>query len=435
LLLLAALFAWLVFSVAVDASNFPNLDKTINLLNHAKNTSDMNKKASFLGSALQILRHARIPEDSKSPELGLIETAITDTRQNNLGEANNAIDQAITSIHNVIAPPAEHAARVQLTEGQAEALALIKGDNAEGTGFLVKTADGPAVITNIHVISNNPHLQILTNTGVQPQIVSYKGATDRDLAMIMLKNDKYSYLDLATDVLGAAQPGDEVITPGNSQGGEVMLNTEGTVRGIGPQRVEFDNPIYHGNSGGPIIHVKSGKVIGVVTEAIKFDISDSIDKTSFANRNSAITSSLRYFGMRVDDVPKWEPYDWDRFQAETSFLDKFHKRSQCLDSFINTPARSRAKYANFYLSDDQLRAVIETYNKETSGHADKEDRKRALTEFINNLRVLANADIGTIQNKSNFYSFDQQRAGDEISYRKALQTELARADELMQFNN
>ncbi|HUB66115.1 MAG TPA: hypothetical protein VL981_01365 [Candidatus Methylacidiphilales bacterium] len=59
----------------------------------------------FSHNHFQILRHARIHEDSKSTGLGLIEAAIADTRQNNLDEANSEIEQAITSIHNVIALP------------------------------------------------------------------------------------------------------------------------------------------------------------------------------------------------------------------------------------------------------------------------------------------------------------------------------------------
>jgi S1-C subfamily serine protease len=139
-----------------------------------------------------------------------------------------------------------------LSEDQARAVVEIKGDVGEGTGFLVKTADGPAVVTNIHVLSANPNVKILTTTGAQIKMLGVKGASDRDLAMISIQDDHYTYLDLATDIANTVQAGDEVITPGNSEGGEVMLNTKGTVLGIGPQMVEISNPIYHGNSGGPV---------------------------------------------------------------------------------------------------------------------------------------------------------------------------------------
>jgi len=327
----------------------------------------------------------------------------------------------------------------QLTEDQARAVVLIKGDNAEGTGFLVKMPDGPVVVTNIHVISNNPNLKITPNTGAPITILSYKGATDRDLAMIAIKDDgSFSYLTLATDISGTVQPGDEVITPGNSEGGEVMLNTSGKVLGIGPNRIEFDNPVYHGNSGGPVFHVKTGKVIGVVTEAIKVDTSDEIDKTSFASHRSAIHGAMRYFGLRVDTVPQWEPYDWNHLQSETMFLDQFDKQSRCLASYliaVNSADKKPHKKkkagnedkddpdANLYLTDEKIVKALRILNEQISG-ADTAQQLDAVTQFVSTLTDIADTDMAAIQNLGNFYTFDQQQAKDEIAYRKAIKTEL-----------
>ena len=320
-------------------------------------------------------------------------------------------------------PVADHPApTVKLTEDQARAVVLIKGDNAEGTGFLIKTADGPTVVTNIHVISNNPHLKITTNTGAPITILSYTGAIDRDLAMIAVKDGDFKYLELATDISGTVQPGDEVVTPGNSEGGEVMLNTGGKVLGIGPERIEFDNPIYHGNSGGPVFHVKSGKVIGVVTEAIKVDVSDELDKASIANRNSAIGHSMRYFGLRVDSVPKWEVYDWNRFQNETAFLDQFDKRNRSLDSFLNAPNDNKPEDA-LWRDDEKIVKANNDFSDQASG-AGSSQRMDAIRELYSDLDNIVGIDMDAIQNSNSFYSFDQQRAADKIAYRKALKTEL-----------
>ncbi len=321
-------------------------------------------------------------------------------------------------------PVPEHAVvTVKLTEDQARAVVLIKGDNEEGTGFLVKTADGPVVVTNIHVISHNPNLKITTNTGASITILSYKGATDRDLAMIAIKDDgSFSYLTLATDISGTVQPGDEVITPGNSEGGEVMLNTDGKVLGIGPNRIEFSNPVYHGNSGGPVIHVKSGQVVGVVTEAIKVDTSDEIDKASFANRNSAIGRSMRYFGLRLDTVPSWETYDWRGFQSETAFLDQFDKRSRCLDCYLNAPDDNKPEDTLWREDAKIMKANSDFFDQAAGADTSQQmDADRVMwSEFID----IAGTDMEAIQNLNNFYSFDQQRARDEIAYRKALKAEL-----------
>jgi S1-C subfamily serine protease len=318
--------------------------------------------------------------------------------------------------------PSHPAVTVALTADQARAVVLIKGDHAEGTGFLVKTADGPAVVTNLHVISDNPNLKITTNTGQQITLLSLKGASDRDLAMFAIKDQNYSYLPLAADISGIAQPGDEVVTPGNSEGGEVMLNTKGKLLGIGPDRIEFDNPIYHGNSGGPVLHTKSGQVLGVVTEAMKVIHEDDLDKTSFASRNSAIAGSMRYFGFRIDTVPKWEPYDLQRFEDETALLGRFDKRNRCLDSYLNTPHDYKPDSILYRQDADIVKANASYFSQSDGG--DTSQRLDALREWMGDLNSLADADMEAIQDANNFYSFDQQRAKDEIAYRKALKKEL-----------
>jgi S1-C subfamily serine protease len=444
--LLAALFAGSVFFAPASASDYPWFDKAIIALNKARGTTDASKQADDLNWAVKDINKEKLKQtDIQASAIALVQSAISDLEAGDSSKETEDITQAIAKIQEVTGSSEEstvaqkpaaspdqtpaspvipdHAVvTIALTEDQARAVVLIAGDNAEGTGFLVKTAAGPVVVTNLHVISNNPNLKITTNTGQQITVLSLMGASDRDLAMIAIKDDNYSYLPLAADVSGTAQPGDEVITPGNSEGGDVVLNTDGKVLGIGPEKVEFDNPIYHGNSGGPVFHRKSGEVLGVVTEAEKVDVSDDLDKTSFANRNSAIGGSMRYFGLRVDTVPNWEPYDWQRFQGETAFLDQFDKRSRCLDSYLNTPNDNKPD-SILYLQDDKIVKADASYFDQANG-ADGSQKIDALREWMSDLEGLVETDMDTIQQADNFYSFDQQRARDEIAYRKALKKEL-----------
>jgi hypothetical protein len=195
------------------------------------------------------------------------------------------------------------------------------------------------------------------------------------------------------------------------------------VLGIGPDRVEFDNPIYHGNSGGPVFHVKSGKVIGIVTEAMKVLNSDDLDKASFANQNSAISGSMRYFGFRLDNVPKWEAYDWRLFQNETAFLEQFDKRNRCLDCYINAPDDDKPE-DTLWQEDPKIMKANGSCLEQSSGDADASQKMDAKRIMWAEMSDIAGIDMETIQNLNSFYSFDQLRARDEIAYRKALKTEL-----------
>ena len=357
--------------------------------------------------------------------------------------ASGVTSVAVASTTSISAPAATTAAApatpaVPLTKDQVNNLlnrsvVLIKGDNAEGTGFLVKTADGPCVITNLHVLSDNPNVKIVTSSGATIIPTGFKGAVDRDLAEFTIQDAGYSYLPLATNLNGI-QPGDEVLTPGNSEGGNVVLNTTGKVVAIGPDRVEINNPIYHGNSGGPVFHTKSGTVLGVVTEAMKVDVGDDLDKASFASRNSAISGTMRYFALRLDTVQKWEPYDQASFQNQTTFLDQFHEQSRRLDSYLNPPKndphnRSSASSSaddgsKLYLSDARIMKARDNFATQINGGGDTATQIDGLRQLAFDLNAIADRDMDNIQNLANFYTYEQQLAHEEIDYRKALKTEI-----------
>ncbi len=326
-------------------------------------------------------------------------------------------------------PPSTPAPAAKLSGEQSRAVVMIKGDNSEGTGFLVKTAEGPFVITNIHVISNNPNLKVLANSGAIVKVLAIRGASDRDLAMLSIQDAGYSYLEASTEINKAVQVGDEVVTPGNSQGGEVVLSTGGKVLGIGPQRIEIDNPVYHGNSGGPVFHTKSGKVLGVVTEARKVDTSDEVDKASFANRNSAISSSMRYFALRLDTVTDWIQVDWDRLQIETLFLDQFHQQSRMLDAFLSGEDRDNPNSggdSRIYMKDERIVKAGDHFGERMSGGADTSSQIQARRTLIFDLTSIVETNLNQIEDMKNFYPFDQERARDEAAYRKALKREIER---------
>jgi len=329
------------------------------------------------------------------------------------------------------APAPDVAATPAATPAPATAMGsgvvLIKGDTAEGTGFLARTADGPVVITNLHVIASNPNVKIFTSSGEEIVPLSLKGAADRDLAMFAIRDNHYSYLELASDVDHTANVGDAAMIPGNSEGGEVMLQTNGTLVGIGPQRVEFSNPIYHGNSGSPVLDLKNGKVVAVVALAIVMDPSDEVARDSLGNANSAIKGPIRYFGLRLDTVPSWEAYDEGQFIHETLFLKDFDDANRALDMYLTAGKSTLATMdyegppgAKFYQTREKLQNLYDEWHGATSD----EGKQSAFQEMIWKLGAISNDGLAAVQNPHDFYSYDQPLAKHELEYRKALITEI-----------
>jgi hypothetical protein len=324
------------------------------------------------------------------------------------------------------------------TANYADSAVIIKGDEAQGTGFLVKVGGVPVVITNLHVISANPNFRITTNTGAQIQVLSLKGAIDRDLAMFVIKDAGYHYLKLAD---ASSSTGDDVITPGNSEGGGVILNTRGKVLGVGSDKIEISNPVFHGNSGGPIVDVATGNVLGVVTGASMVEPSDAVDKASLSNPGSAIKGPMRYFGLRVDNVPQWEPYDIDAYLRESTFLKQFHDDSRSIDSLLNGAMYEKANLigygapdSKYYLQNAKVQKIEANYAQMSAGlgAAQNLELKR---EMILDLSHLADTDLTSVENPGNFYSFDRLSCAKELEYRKALKSELGKIQDKMGQNS
>jgi hypothetical protein len=166
---------------------------------------------------------------------------------------------------------------------------------------------------------------------------------------------------------------------------------------------------------------------------MKVRTTNDLDKASFENKNSAISGSMRYFGLRLDTVPSWETYDWNQFLTETTFLGQFHDLSRCLDSYMNGARYERAQVAttelegppnsHYYLKNQKIQEAHNTYHR-LATDADESQKLDAGREMVMDLEGIAGTDMATIQNPNNFYGFEQVRAQQEIKYRQALEKEI-----------
>ncbi|MCA1030370.1 S1C family serine protease [Bacillus timonensis] len=148
-------------------------------------------------------------------------------------------------------------------------------DGSIGSGFLYNEKGD--IITNAHVVSGHSYVKIRTSKskGYSGRVI---GISDEiDIAVIRVEGLKdVSPADLVEYDL--SEVGDEVIALGSPLGFQNTV-TVGIISGIGR---EFDIPPYNyedvyqisapisqGNSGGPLIDKRSGKVIGINSAVIE----------------------------------------------------------------------------------------------------------------------------------------------------------------------
>jgi hypothetical protein len=320
-----------------------------------------------------------------------------------------------------------------LTEDESHTMVTIKGDNAQGAGFLMRSPDGVFVVTHLHLLAANPNVQLFTSSGAVITVLSLKGALDRDLALLTIQDNHYTYLPLADDKL-LILPGDQLIIPDIGEQVDMLLGKGGRVVGTSAERIDFDNAMGPGSIGAPVIHVKSGTAVALVTAQKQVDVSQRLAQAWPANPAPGSEAIIPYFGLRLTGVPGFETYDMTRFLAESSILSQFHRETRCLDSYLNG-RRRRAEFAGdhppdvgppdarLFLSDPKLRGANDTYHQLANG-ADENQRLEAARELLFDLQGYVDTDMANLQDTKSFYAYDQVCAQEELAYRGALKKEL-----------
>jgi len=191
-------------------------------------------------------------------------------------------------------------------------LVFVAGKSANASGFIAQYKNRKFFITNAHVLAGNGALSLeaLDRSPLQVQSDSAMAAVGHDLIAIPVVaggNGIRTIEKVDTEVA----VGDAVVVFGNALAGGVVNPLLGKVVGLGPRIIEVDSQIEPGSSGGPIIHLHSGKVIGVAT---------------YATREEKLSGdkSPRRFGYRLDTVTLWQHIDYKQFQYQNDVLTAVH---------------------------------------------------------------------------------------------------------------
>jgi len=156
------------------------------------------------------------------------------------------------------------------------AVVIVSATQEYGSGFFV-TADG-YIITNEHVVGASSKVKVSLYNKKELSAHAIKVDKEKDLALLKVTGTDYPFLKIENTL--DVKVGDRVIAIGTPKDLEWSV-TEGIVSAVRGSIIQTDTALNKGNSGGPLINIKTGKVAGVVkgglenSEGLNFAIAPS----------------------------------------------------------------------------------------------------------------------------------------------------------------
>jgi len=290
-------------------------------------------------------------------------------------------------------------------------LVFVTTPDGAGSGFIAKFGAATFLVTNAHVAAGAKGAMFKTLDGTQVQGGTAAVAVGHDVFTMALKPGGTPF-EIMIGVDQSASIGDEVVVLGNAEGAGVINTIQGRIVGLGPNLVEVDAPFQPGNSGSPIIHLKSGKVIGVATYL-------TIRKYDSATKVAVKEPIVRRFGYRLDSIKTWQPVNWQGFYAQATEMESIEKLTEDLVAFLDDLGKdgrvTRGAHPN-----PVIKTRIDQWLEAKSKRLSPRDSATADQSLLSFLKIICQSDITAAQPRLTYNYFqralsDQQRERTEIS--------------------
>jgi hypothetical protein len=290
-----------------------------------------------------------------------------------------------------------------------DSLVLIKGSNGSGSGFVCKYRGQTCMITNVHVMAGVKMPAFTRLKGASIKISPSAAAVDHDIFCMEVPSDSNSLE--ALDVLeNKVSVGDEIVVLGNTWGDGVVLPLYGKVAAIGPNLVEVTAEFQPGNSGSPIIHRKTGKVIGVVSYLVHREL-------SLPNAKQ-MNDPVRRFGYRLDTVRQWQQIQWAQFEKEAGLSKRAEEMTHDLADLARMMGSSSnipAQHKNPAIASALQRLNQMMYNRSLPVN----ERLRAASLFFEDMKSTCRSDLLSAKSTLQF-DFFRKAAEKELQKREAI---------------
>lgn len=350
-----------------------------------------------------------------------------------------------------------------------------------GTGFILEWHGKVFLVTNIHVLAatDSPHFLTLSGKEVKVDLNNVYLARNEDVAVVEISNyrDIFPEFVLPTDYEGATgtpqtespspdagahaatlvatqadgnmdtppadastpakpmhgytyQPfevledvefnvhdRDQIYVYGNTLGKRIVQEKKGAIDGIGHNIFRHTASVKPGNSGSPIIHEKTGKVMGIVSYAVIYTNGETEEEM---------------YAFRLDNIAKWEHIgSWTRFKHVNERYEAIAQRT--LDLFYLSKGMADVEVYN----DIKLRNILNTFKTRVAdiqqgrarqGTEMSESVRRACDHFLTSVENLLWEDIDEFLNANSkewTYNYFRIQVLEQRKYREMIQRSIA----------
>lgn len=199
-------------------------------------------------------------------------------------------------------------------------VATIKGDKSTGSGFIAVFQNTPVLFTSTGFLGGN---QTFAATLQDGKSVVLKGLTVADKCDVtfMQQSTVNHGIQIMNGIGKNVDVGDAIVIMRLKPDTREVEEISGTVSGIEADRVEVDANLDTGSNGSPVIHRRSGKVIGMVT-------SNTVYKIEGEGGDMVFKRDERHYACRLDNILGLANVTWKPFQAESVIMNNIKARTQ-----------------------------------------------------------------------------------------------------------
>lgn len=289
-----------------------------------------------------------------------------------------------------------------LLQQHRRSVAVVQGAEGGGSAFIAQIGKGKYLITNQHVVAGivNPTFTMPDRTVLK--VGTAAAAIDHDIMSFGIGND-VTAMEAMQGVDQFAAVGDDVVVLGNPDAAGVIRPITGVIQGIGPQLVEVSAQFIPGNSGSPIVHVKTGKVIAVATY-LRREAANPME-----GREAA---TVRRFGYRLDSIKRWEPVIWWQYHDEHKTLENVRQRTVELMTVLVSIRGGQTPPASS-VTDPMLQMPLSKFSMSLRLSKDRKQYLEEATTFMNGLVRAANEDIALARQRIGYSYFRSELEKEE----------------------